>query len=88
MRGKICKVKILEMDYAVCSCSTFAMTGALAWQVKTLIKLFFFGGDGMGVLFYFLSPALPHLVPFFFFSLLLPELSVWSDAKLTWTYSN
>ncbi len=79
MRGKICKVKILEMDYAVCSCSTFAMTGALAWQVKNPNKIiiFCFRGRWYGDSFFLKSLALllAGVSAFFFplFSLLLVE---------------
>lgn len=54
------------MDVVNCVSPTFAMSGALAWQVKkSIIKkrifLGFEGGDGTGLFIYLFCPALPLL---------------------------
>jgi hypothetical protein len=68
--------------------SAFAMTGALAWQVKKPNKIFIFvfSGEEMarGLIFIFTLALLRRGVSLFFFPcfcLLQSLLTVWSDTK-------
>lgn len=78
---------------SVCSLShqTFAMLGALAWQVITLNKISFLcfgGGDCMGNLFFdpgfsFLCPCLDFLLSsaFLLSSSLFPNIFAWCSSN-------